>query len=231
MDYLDKIVIAPLPLLIAFLLKAINHFFNLTGDKDKISKEKIDLLKSILELDRPLSQQKYKILFEEAFTLVYKKNIYFDEIKALLKTKSPKNAIHNYLLATPYVVVDKAGVFKYTIPNRLALYGKSFPIPLFSTMLLGAYAFFACLGLWLIMIGFNVWGFPIFQNSEKNANAYIYFFISEVLGVIFMWIALKSLVKMFNIPSKNTLIQALGNIKDNIISYPRITPEQVARKK
>jgi hypothetical protein len=181
MDYLDKIVIASLPLLVAFVLKIINHLFNLTGDKDKISKEKTDLLKSILELDRPLSQQKYKILLEEVFTLVYKKNIYFDEIKVLLNAKSPKNAIHNYLLARPYIAINKAGLFEYTKPNKLVLYRRCFPFPLFRTLLLTMYVFFTFIGLFLIYIGFKYWSFPIFQNTGKSVNIYIYFLTSEAV--------------------------------------------------
>lgn len=93
------------------------------------------------------------------------------------------------------------------------------------------YVFFTFVGLFLIYIGIKFWGIPIFQNAGKSINIYVYFLTSEAIGVVCTWLAFKLLGKMVDIPSKGTLVTALGNIKDNIISYPRITREQVDLKK
>ncbi len=133
-------------------------------------------------------------------------------------------------MARPYIAINKAGLFEYTKPNKLVLYGKCFPFPLYRTLLLVMYVFFSFIGLFLIYIGIKFWGIPIFQNTGKSINIYVYFLTSEAIGVVCTWLAFKLLGKMVDIPSKGTLVTALGNIQDNIISYPHVTPEQLVIK-
>lgn len=220
MDINEKLITTAIPLAVAAVLKIITHFFNLTGEKDKITKENIDLLKSTLAIENSLHISEYKILYEEVFSTIFKKNLYFYEIKNLICLKSPKKAIKLYLNARPYVQPsNKNNGFEYRVWNSIRFKNITFPFPLYRLSL--SILYFACefIGLTLLGRQFLILDELIKTDGKINILTYIDNVGLFIISIITIALGIKALIKLFLTPSKSELAEALGKIKDREIVF------------
>lgn len=214
MDIKEKLITTATPLVVATILKIITHIFNITGEKDKVTKEKIDLLKSTLDIDNSLHISQYKILYEETFSLIFKKNLYFYEIKNLIHLKSPKKAIKVYLNARPYIRSSSSGEgFEYSMWNKIRFRSRILPFPVYGLLLISLYFMCTTLGSSLLiyqMIKIN----ETINVVKMDELYYINHVGLLIISLISMAVGIKALYKLFIIPSRSEIKEALENVKD-----------------
>jgi|GEM_PF-3462047 len=203
-------------LVIAFLgmiIKGLSYLLNINGDKDKTSISKIELLKSTLQIENSLHINEYKILYEESFSLIYKKPLHFNEIKELLSTRSPKMAILKFLDGSPYIGVKNTGGFEYKKYNRIRIFNVPIIFPMYRGILLALYVLLLMGGLVVFSLLTNN-PETLIPASENSAIDGINFIGIVLACAIFIVLGIKCLIKALTTPLKSELERALGTIQN-----------------
>lgn len=209
----EKGLVAIVLAVIGMTIKWIGYLLNISGDKDKTSISKIELLKSTLQIENSLHINEYKIIYEESFSLIYKKPLHFNEIKELLTTRSPKMAILKFLDASPYIGVKDAGGFEYKKHNRIRIFNIPIIFPMYRGILTTLYV--------VLLMG----GLIVFSKLTNNPETLITIsgnlfidsinFIGIVLAcAIFIILGIKCLMKALIIPFKSELEKVLGEVQN-----------------
>jgi len=228
MDIKEKLITTAAPLIVAAILKVITHIFNMTGEKDKITREKIDLLKSTLAIDNSLHIAQYRILYEETFSLIFKKNLYFYEIKNLIHLKSPKKAIKVYLDARPYVKPEKSGDgFQYAIWNKITFRNRTISFPIYGLSL--SLLYFICEVFGLTLLIRQIQKINNLTNSATiDVAAYITNIGLLIIALTAMALGIKALIRILITPTKGEIKEALEQVKDReLVIFRTKQPEQI----
>lgn len=208
------LIIAPL---LTATIKFISYQLNLTGDKDKITKEKLELIKSLLEKENSLYISEYKILYEETFLFLYKKIIPFNTIKFLINKHSPIRSLTTYIKTTPYIKVNNIGELSYSMPNKIRLFGKKISFPSHRMVLFTIYLIFFTVGWSMLTYSSAFWQKAVIQDNFSSFEHVINIFIVAI-GTTSIIISIKSLWRAFDMPSEKVRKEDLGDIEDFIFS-------------
>lgn len=211
---LSKLIVPMIGLFLSTLIKAIFYSLNLLGEKEKHLKDYLDLIKDLPPIETVGSNGKTKLLFEEAFSLTYKKPLHFHEIKALLKEKSPRIAITKYLAASPYITIKDNGKFEYARHNKLRLGKFLIHLPLYRTILAVLYIILSGFGIWLLNTTTpDLFTLPSAQ--EKNAfSHYVNIIGAWLIGLISLIIGIQILIKFFKLPMQSELLSVIHCIEN-----------------
>jgi hypothetical protein len=136
--------------LISILFKTISIWLNLGWHQTRIKKDRIESLEPILNGGVDWYKRENRLLIEEAFQYAYRKPISFEEIRILILTDNPKEAITNYLRYRPNLKVseDKRYIeYKKYPKRRISLFDKSFDFPVRLVTSLLLYFAFAIPGM------------------------------------------------------------------------------------
>lgn len=227
----SKLIAPAIGLGLAMVIKAIFYSLNLLGEKEKHLKGHLELIKDLPPIETVGNNGKIKLLFEEAFSLTYKRPLSFHEIKLLLKEKSPRIAILKYLAASPYIVATEQGTFKYSRFNKLRIDEILIPLPLYRSTLGLLYTFLTGFGIWLLNSTTpNLFTLP--SVTEPNAfSSYLNVIGAWIIGLISLTLGIKVLLNFFKLPMKSEMLRAIHYIEDKeLVIIPKSGFHRLLRK-
>lgn len=210
-----KIISPAIALLVTAFAKLVLYTLNLPGEKEKHIKEHLDLIKNLPSPETVGSDGKTKLLYEEAFSMTYKEPLSFNEIKTLLKEKTPRSAITKYLDGSPYIKITPQGTFRYAIINKIRFDKYAIPFPIYRTILGILYTLLTAFGIWLLNTQTpNLYSLP--SLNENNAvTTYINSIGLVLIGLISFILGIKVLIKFYKLPLKGDLLKGIHRIDDN----------------